>query len=136
MKVFISHSHETKALAKEVGEALKRAGLEAWSHEQEILPGDNWAQKIAQALEESQAMVVLLSPHSLDSTMVRREIEYALSTKHFNKRLIPVLVGSEDDLPLEKLPWILNHLNVIKLPAYGRQEEGINRITQALQAVA
>ena len=135
MKVFISHSHETKALAKKLGEALKRAGLEAWNDE-EILPGDNWAQKIAQALEESQAMVVLLSPDSLDSTMVRREIEYALSTKHFNKRLIPVLVGSEDDLPLEKLPWILNHLNVIKLPAYGRQEEGIDRITQALQAVA
>jgi hypothetical protein len=136
MKVFISYSHETKALAKKVGEALKRAGLEAWNHEQEILPGDNWAQKIAQALEESQAMVVLLSPDSLDSTMVRREIEYALSSKHFNKRLIPVLVGSEDDLPLEKLPWILSHLNVIKMPAYGRQEEGIDRITQALQAVA
>lgn len=136
MKVFISHSHETEALAKKVGEALERVGLEAWNHEQEILPGDNWAQKIAQALEESQAMVVLLSPDSLDSTMVRREIEYALSTKHFNKRLIPVLVGSEDDLPLEKLPWILSRLNVIKMPALGKQEEGINRITQALQAVA
>jgi hypothetical protein len=136
MKVFISHSHETRALAEKVGEALEQAGLEAWNHEQEILPGDNWAKKIAQALEESQAMVVLLSPDSLDSTMVRREIEYALSSKHFKNRLIPVLVGSEEDLPLEKLPWILSHLNVIKLPAYGKQEEGIHRITQALQAVA
>ena len=136
MQVFISHSHETRALAKELGEALRRVGLESWNHEQEILPGDNWAQKIAQALEESQAMVILLSPDSLDSTMVRREIEYALTKKHFKRRVIPVLVGSEDDLPLEKLPWILNHLNVIKLPAYGRQEEGIDRITQALQAVA
>jgi predicted nucleotide-binding protein len=72
MKVFISHSHETKSLAKKLGEALKRAGLESWNHEQEILPGDNWAQKIAQALEESEAMVVLLSPDSLDSTLVRR----------------------------------------------------------------
>lgn len=135
MKVFISHSHETKALAKKVGEALERVGLEAWNDEQ-ILPGDNWAQKIADALRESQAMVVLLSPASFHSTMVLREIEYALITKHFNNRLIPVLVGSEDDSPLEKLPWILKHLNVIKVPAFGKQEEAIDRITQALQAVA
>lgn len=135
MQVFISHSHETSPLAKKVGEALKRAGWEVWSDEK-LLPGSNWAKEIAQALEESQAMVVLLSPDSLHSTIVRRDIEYALSTKHFNKRLIPVIVGSEENVPLEELPWILRHLNVIKLPAYGKQEEGINRITQALQAVA
>jgi len=135
MKVFISHSHQTRALAEQVGDALRRAGLEVWN-DREILPGDNWAEKIAKALDESQAMVVLLSPDSVQSTMVRREIEYALSAKHFSKRLIPVLVGSEEDLQLEKLPWILKHLEIIKLPAFGRQDEGINRITQALQAVA
>lgn len=136
MKVFISHSHETRDLAESVGKALRRAGLESWNLEQEILPGDNWAKRIAQGLEESQAMVVLLSPDSLDSTLVRREIEYALSTKRFKNRLIPVLVGSEEDLDLQKLPWILSHLHVIKLPASGKQEEGIDQITQALQAVA
>ena len=134
MKVFISHSHETRALAKRVGDALERAGLTAWNHEEEILPGDNWAREIARALEESQAMVVLLSPGSVHSSMVRREIEYALSSKHFKNRLIPVLVGSEDDLPRDQLPWIFSHLNMIKLPAYGQQEEGIRRITQAVQA--
>ncbi|HYJ88051.1 MAG TPA: toll/interleukin-1 receptor domain-containing protein [Pyrinomonadaceae bacterium] len=136
MKVFISHSSETTDLARELSEALTRAGLEAWNHEQEILPGDNWAKKIGQALDESQAMVVLLSPGSLDSTTVRREIEYALGRKQFKNRLIPVFVGSEKELDLQKLPWILSHLNVIKLPAYDKQEEGINRITEALQAVA
>ena len=136
MQVFISHSHETRALAKKVSEALKRAGLDVWNYEQEILPGDNWAEKIGQALESSQAMVVLLTPEALNSPTVLRDIEYALGRKTFNKRLIPVLVGSEDNIPLQKLPWILRHLNVIKLPAYGKQEEGIDRITQALQAVA
>ncbi|HYN26263.1 MAG TPA: toll/interleukin-1 receptor domain-containing protein [Pyrinomonadaceae bacterium] len=134
MQVFISYSYETKALAQKVGEALKRAGLVVWN-DQEILPGDNWAEKIAEALEQSQAMVVLLTPDALRSTTVRREIDYALSRKSFNKRLIPVLVGSEDDILFEDLPWILRHLNVIKIPA-GKQEEGINQITRALQAVA
>ncbi len=136
MQVFISHSHDTETLAKKVGAALERAGLNVWNYEQEILPGDNWAQKIGQALEASQAMVVLLTPHSLNSPTVLRDIEYALSRKNFNKRLIPVFVSSEENIPYEKLPWILSHLNVIKLPEYGKQEEGINRITEALQAVA
>lgn len=134
MQVFISHSHETKALAKKVGEALNRAGLDVWNDEQEILPGDNWAEKIGQGLESSQAMVVLLTPEALNSPTVLRDIEYALGRKTFNNRLIPVLVGSEENIPLQKLPWILKRLNVIKLPAYGKQEEGIDRITQALQA--
>lgn len=133
MKVFISHSNETRNLAKKVSEALKRAGLEAWNYEQEILPGDNWAQKMGQALESSQAMVGLLTPEALDSPTVRSDIEYALGKETFSKRLIPVLVGSEDNISPEKLPWILKQLNVIRLPAYGKQEEGIDRITQALQ---
>lgn len=135
MKVFISHSHDTRALAHKVSEALKRAGLDVWN-EQEILPGDNWAAKIGQALESSQAMVVLLTPEALNSPTVLWDIEYALGRKTFSKRLIPVLVGFGENLPLENLPWILKHLQVIELPAYGKQDEGIARITQALQAVA
>jgi TIR domain-containing protein len=136
MQVFISHSNETRDLAKKVREALKRAGLDVWNYEQEILPGDNWAAKMGQALESSEAMVVLLTPEALNSPTVRSDIEFALGKKTFSKRLIPVLVGTEENISPQKLPWILQHLNVIRLPAYGRQEEGIDRITQALQAVA
>ncbi len=92
--------------------------------------------EIGKALEESQAMVVLITPNSLQSSWVHREIEYALSERHFNKRLIPVLVGSEEDLPLDRLPWILRHLQVIKVPSHGTQEQAIDKITEALQAVA
>ena len=93
MKVFISHAHENEALAKKLGKALKRAGWDVWDDEQ-ILPGDNWAEKIGQALEESQAMVVLLTGAALSSSNVRWEIDYALGTKRLKNRLIPVLVGS------------------------------------------
>jgi len=134
MKVFISHSHESQALAKQISDALRRVGLEVWDDTQ-ILPGDNWAQEIARALEESQAMVILLTPSTVNSTWVQREIQYALGSKSFESRVVPVLVGSED-FPADSVPWILRHLNIIKLPAHGRDEEGINRITQAIQAVA
>jgi len=136
VKVFVSHSRENKALARSVGDALERADFDVWKEDQEIFPGDNWAAKTAQALEEAQAMVVLLTPEALNSTSVSREIEFALSRERFKNRLIPVLVGLDDSIDIEKVPWIFRHLNVIKLPASGKQEEGIDKITQALQAVA
>ena len=135
MKVFISHAHENEGLAKNLGKALKRAGWEVWDDEQ-ILPGDNWAEKIGQALEESQAMVVLLTGAALSSSAVRWEIAYALGEKRFKNRLIPVLVGSEDNLSDHNFPWILNHMKMIKLPESGREEDGIRQITEALQTAA
>jgi len=134
MKVFISHAHENEALVKKLGKALERAGWDVWDEEQ-ILPGDNWAEKIGQALEESQAMVVLLTGAGLSSN-VRWEIAYALGSKRLKNRLIPVLVGSEENNSTHDFPWILNHLKMIKLPEAGKEEEGIRQITEALQAAA
>ncbi len=135
MQVFISHSKETSRLAKELGAELRRQGWDVWNDE-EILPGDNWAEKVGRGLKSSQAMVALLTPEAINSSWVLKEIEYALGEKSFNKRLIPVIVGSEESISPQELPWIFKHLKVIKLPAEGRQEDGIIQITQALRAVA
>ncbi|HEX8923046.1 MAG TPA: toll/interleukin-1 receptor domain-containing protein [Pyrinomonadaceae bacterium] len=135
MKVFISYAHTNEILAKKVTKALESAGLDVWDAEREIMPGDNWAEKIAEGLKESEAMVVLLTPDALRSRVVRREIDYALGKKSFSKRLIPVLVDSPDKYAENNIPWILRHLNMITLPEQG-QEEGIQQITQALKEVA
>ena len=47
MKVFISYSSKDEALATKIVESLEEAGLDAWYKKREILPGDNWAEKIA-----------------------------------------------------------------------------------------
>jgi TIR domain len=78
MKVFISHAHTDEPLVKKVAVGLKEAGLEVWDDTREIMPGDNWADKVAQALRESETMVVLLTPDALRSSWVRRDVEYAL----------------------------------------------------------
>ena len=135
MKVFISYAHTNEILAKKVTKALEHAGLDVWNAEREIMPGDNWAKKIAEGLEGSEAMVVLLTPDAINSKIVLREIEYALGKKSFNRRLIPVLVGSPDKYDENSIPWILRHLKMITLPEQG-QEEGIQQITQALKEVA
>jgi hypothetical protein len=135
MKVFISYSYADEMLARKVTKALEQAGLDVWDAEREISPGDNWAKKIAEGLDESEAMVVLLTPTAIHSKILRREIDYALGKKSFDNRLIPVLVGSPEKFPEDGIPWILRRLNMINLPEHG-QEEGIRQITQALKEVA
>ena len=135
MKVFISHSEETQPLFRSVLQALKKEGLDVWDDDYDIYPGDNWAKVTGEALEQADAMVVLLTPEALDSKIVRREISYALVGQKFENRLIPVLVGVDYERARKKVP-IINYLKTITMPESDRQEEGINQITQALKAVA
>lgn len=136
MKVFISHAHKDAPLARTVATILRESGLDVWDEEYEIMPGENWAEKISEALRESEAMVVLLTPEALESSNVLWEIGYALGKESYEKRLIPVIVGNPDRLPQEKLPWILRHLRMVNLPEHGKDEASIRQIALALKEVA
>ena len=115
MQVFISHSHSDSLLAARVSEALRKEGLEVWNHDLDLLPGDNWAAEVARALNESKAMVVLLTPDAIRSPYVKREMDYALGSQNYDNRLIPVAVGGREQLPTREIPWILQHLPWVEL---------------------
>ena len=136
MKVFISHAYTDDPFVRKVAAGLEEVGLEVWDATREILPGDNWADKIAQALQESEAMVVLLTPDALLSSPVRWDIQYALGEQNYRNRLIPVLIGDPENLPKENVPWILRRLQMIDMNEYVEEEEGINQIAQALLEAA
>lgn len=136
MKVFISFAHNDSFLAKKVTSTLEEKGFEVWNAETEILPGDNFAEKISDALKESDAMVVLLSPESLKSNYVQWEINYALGNKSYKQRVIPVLVGSEENISSESIPWILRNLQMIRLSKPEQAEKEINQISEALELAA
>ena len=78
---------------------------------------------------EVEAMVVLLTPNSVSSPYVRRDIEYALGAKNYNNRLIPVVVGDPDALPSSEIPWIVRHMHWLGLddsetdPAEARSDD-------------
>lgn len=137
MKIFISHSHSQidEPLVRKITIALQNAGLEVWDDEVGIFPGENWAEKVAQALRESEAMVVLLTPSALDSKWVDRDIDYALSEYRFRNRLVTVLAGPPEQLPDDKIPWILRRLKFFKLADNGKKED-FKQISQALLAAA
>jgi len=136
MKVFVSYSSKDEALATKIVASLEDAGLDAWYKKREILPGDNWAEKIASGLKESNAMVVLVTPEALESDAVQSSISYALSEKAFSKRLIPVIVGDSTDFPVDRIPWIFNRLQTINLSKDGENEEQFKKIAQVLKDAA
>ena len=132
MKVFISHAYTDEPFVKKVVAGLEKVGLEVWDATREILPGDNWADKVARALKESEAMVVLLTPDALRSNWVRWGVEYALGEQSYRNRLIPVIVGDPQEISKEDVPWILRRLHMIDMGEYAEEEEGINQIAQVL----
>lgn len=131
MKVFISHSSKDEALARRIADVLKKEGLEVWD-DREIFPGDNWAAKVAKALDESNAMVVLLTANGIASRSVRQDVSYALGEKRFKQRLIPVVVGSAEQKSGENFPWILKYLKPVRLAESDNDEEDLKQIAQLL----
>lgn len=110
MKVFLSYAHDDAALAGRVCKALAESGLEVTDPGRDHLPGENWAGEVARALEESDAMVVLLTPAAVGSLDVKRNIEYALGSKNYSNRLIPVVVGDPKGFPVAGVPWIVRRM--------------------------
>src|SRR5688572_22397756 len=108
----------------------------SWYKKREIMPGDNWAEKVATGLKDSNAMVVLMTPDALESDAVQSTISYALSEPAFSRRLIPVFVGDSADSLTDKMPWIFKHLRTFKLSADGQNEEQFKQIAQALKDAA
>jgi hypothetical protein len=135
MKVFITHSHGNRPLVRQVVKTLKQAGLDVWDDEYDTCPGDNWAKVTGEALEQSDAMVVLITPDALDSVIVHRDVGFALTNIQFEYRVIPVLVGVEQSIAAKRFSWIIRNLALVIMPVFDGHPEGFDQITHALQAL-
>ena len=132
MQVFISHSDSDSSLAARVSRALRKAGLQVWDPDLHLFPGDNWPAEVGRALEESDAMVVLLTPNSIGSPHVKAEMTYALGSKSYKNRLIPVAVGGREQLPTGEIPWIVRKLRWVDLLNPESADPEVKPITEAL----
>lgn len=124
-RIFLSYAQTDRHLAEMLAKDLTAAGFTVWS-DQEIMPGGNWARQVAEALDESEAMVVIVSPAAAKSESVRREIEFALTSPRYAGRLIPVVAK-----PTSQMPWILDRLRPVSVK---KDASGISRqVIEALE---
>jgi hypothetical protein len=126
IQVFLSHVKSDRVWAQELSHQLSAAGIRVVDPFSDLFPGDNWSLKIGKALDESEAMIVLISPEAVKSDWLRSEIQYALGSEKFQNRLIPVEVE-----PTEDFPWVLRHMRW----AGGSPVEAGQRIVKILEEV-
>ena len=102
MSCFLSYSRADGDVADAIALRIEGAGLEVWRDVWDTRAGDEFPEKIVQALERADACVVLISARSVASCWVRFELERVLELreKRPGYRLIPVLVDSTP-LPVE-----------------------------------
>jgi hypothetical protein len=129
MQIYLSYAESDRVVAKALSSQLARRGLSVWSPDQEVLPGDNVWLETGEALKRSTAMVILVSPESMRSEHVRREIEYALGDPNYEHRVFPVRVRPTNDIP-----WILRKLKMFD--AKGSVAKVSESIANALEQVA
>ncbi len=98
MKIFLSHTSKDKPIVRHVGQYLERKGYTVWLDEWEMTPGDSLVKKISEGVESSDKLVVFLSPESIKSPWVERELngglimEVAEEKGLGSKFVIPVLL--------------------------------------------
>ena len=86
--VFISYAREDKSFVERLCIRLEAEGRKTWIDWEGIPPSAEWLQEIFTAIEEADALVLIISPHFTRSRICGNEVTHA--AKH-NKRIVPIL---------------------------------------------
>lgn len=90
--IFFSYAHRDGGVAKHLASSLERAGLTCFLAEKDIAAGEQWQNRIREAIHESERMVLLITPRSRNSLWVMAEAGAAWA---LNKPLIAALMFVE-----------------------------------------
>ena len=126
--VFISYSREDVETVKAISDGLTQVGWQVWMDVNSIIGGDLWRDSIAQAIANSEVLLLNVSPSACSSDYVRKEVFYAIRQ---GKPIVPVMVTQSKSVELPySLELELGHLHFLHW-----HFDGINKITNALQAL-
>lgn len=107
--IFISYSHHDRDFVERLARDLRDAGLTVWWDEWEIKVGDSIIQKVSEGINQSAYLAVVLSPHSVKSNWVQRELGSALMKQLSAERditVLPLLVADcEIPVLLRAIKW-------------------------------
>lgn len=94
-KVFLSHQHEDKGFVRRLSRDLEKSGIQTWVDEAEILVGESLLPTISTAIAKKvDFFVAILSPKSVESGWVQRELELAMNKEIPTKEVfvLPILI--------------------------------------------
>ena len=128
LKVFLCHASADKPKVRELYRTLRRRGVQPWLDAENLIPGQNWEIEIPKALLSSDAIIICLSPNSVDKEgYVQKEIKFALDKALEMPEgrifLIPAKLEECD------LPFSLRQYQAVNL----YEKEGYARLMKALK---
>ena len=99
-KIFISHSGADRQWVEQIDVIAKNSGIDTYLYEHDPQPGKSVAEKVKQAIQNSDALVVLLTYNSQFSPYVQQEIGFAEAR---GMRIIPLVQPSIPERSLAML---------------------------------
>ena len=111
-EIFLSHASGDRKFADKLAKFLRQNGIAVWYSRTHLRGAQQWQREIGAALQRCDWFVVVLSPKSVKSMWVNRELSYALIQKRFQDRIVPVLHRQCD---YEKLHWTLASFQIVNL---------------------
>ena len=128
LKVFLCHASADKPKVRELYRTLKRRGVQPWLDAEDLIPGQNWEVEIPKAIFSSDAIIICLTPDSVDKEgYVQKEIKFALD-KAMEKpegRIFIIPARLEDC----ELPFSLRQYQAVNL----YEKVGYIKLMQALK---
>jgi TIR domain len=98
--VFLSHTHADKSFVKRLAKDLDNQGISYWLDEAEIKIGDSLIEKIRAGIDIVDFVAVVLSPDSVASPWVQREVDVAMNQEIMGRRVkVLPLMYRKCDLP-------------------------------------
>jgi hypothetical protein len=133
MRVWISYSSKDSNFATRLREDLTVMGIQTWLADDTVSPGDNWVEKIASAIESSDAILIVLSRESIQSPSLTSEMAFALSAKRASKTklVIPLLLDKE-----LKLPVFLSSIQYLDFSRNEKYKESLDSLIRALTSTS
>jgi hypothetical protein len=86
--IFIAHVEEDAEIALKIALALEEAAYNTWCYEIDTIPGPSYILRTGESVAQSEAVVVIISPHSLSSSQVTKEVVRAHES---SKSFVPIL---------------------------------------------
>ena len=106
-KVFLSYSRKDREFVGRLAEALEsQQGIQVFQDTEDILPTEEWRQRLEGLIGEADTIVFCLSPDSAASDVCAWEVEVA---ERLNKRIAPIVIRDVDG----QVPGGLSKLNYI-----------------------
>ncbi|RXK87595.1 toll/interleukin-1 receptor domain-containing protein [Chlorobaculum sp. 24CR] len=92
-RIFLSHTHADKPFVRKLALDLETHGAEYWLDEAEIKVGESLITKIREGIDEADFVAVILSPNSVASPWVQRELDVAMNQEIAGHRIkvLPIM---------------------------------------------